>query len=281
MILAQIQSWGKNITDPQSVFQEIDANGEGEISFDEFANWCIVHALLAQDDLEDAAPPEPAAKSPSSLHSRAVFRAGFVKSAPVSTSATSPTDRKKKGTWSTANRLVGVGVGVKGETKPVRAPSPPKVKPTPPRVTGKSVGSTSPTAKTSAAKRSVSARRRGAQQSDNNARKLDGTPEIWQALANKLPTGQTAEEKLKRNELWKTFDPNGNGHLSLAEIDRGLMLVLGSGDVFKAKPVLLRAYSAAKNLSGTEKGVNGVTCTLFVSSCDAVAQAKLSSFSFL
>jgi hypothetical protein len=49
--------------------------------------------------------------------------------------------------------------------------------------------------------------------------------------------------------LCQSFDTNGNGFLSLAEVDRGILQVLNCRDIYNIKPVLLRAFQAAKNLS--------------------------------
>jgi hypothetical protein len=40
---------------------------------------------------------------------------------------------------------------------------------------------------------------------------------------------------------------NGNGYLSLAEIDRGMVAVFNLPKLFETKPVILRAFNAAKN----------------------------------
>jgi hypothetical protein len=40
---------------------------------------------------------------------------------------------------------------------------------------------------------------------------------------------------------------NGNGYLSLAEVDRGLQDVIRIPQLFHAKPVIMRAFQAAKN----------------------------------
>jgi Ca2+-binding EF-hand superfamily protein len=41
------------------------------------------------------------------------------------------------------------------------------------------------------------------------------------SVVEQLPTEKTAEQKEKRQALFSTFDPNGNGYLSLAEVDKG------------------------------------------------------------
>lgn len=66
-------------------------------------------------------------------------------------------------------------------------------------------------------------------------------------IFQKLPTDKTPEQQEKRRKLFAAFDPNGNGFLSLAEIDKGCRDVLKLPQLFDAKPVLIRAYTAAKN----------------------------------
>ncbi len=40
----------------------------------------------------------------------------------------------------------------------------------------------------------------------------------WESINAKLPFERTDEAKEKRKDLFKQFDPNGNGFLSLAEV---------------------------------------------------------------
>lgn len=47
--------------------------------------------------------------------------------------------------------------------------------------------------------------------------------------------------------MFRQFDPNGNGQLSLAEIDKGIQDVLECATLFDAKPAIIRAFQAAKN----------------------------------
>lgn len=68
------------------------------------------------------------------------------------------------------------------------------------------------------------------------------------AIQEKLPIENTEEEKTKRSELFQQFDPNGNGYLSLAEIDKGCRDVLGLYELFECKKVIMRAYQAAKQI---------------------------------
>lgn len=77
-----------------------------------------------------------------------------------------------------------------------------------------------------------------------------GRPTIdWKAIALKLPSGKTSVEKAKRDELFKLFDPNGNGYLSLAEVDKGVRDILQIDSLFNCKPALMRAFQAAKNFT--------------------------------
>ena len=49
----------------------------------------------------------------------------------------------------------------------------------------------------------------------------------WGLILKKLPISKTdPKEKKKRNEMFIGFDPNGNGYLSLAEVDKGIRDVL-------------------------------------------------------
>ena len=40
----------------------------------------------------------------------------------------------------------------------------------------------------------------------------------WDKLSAMLPYDRTKEAKGKRKQMFKDFDPNGNGYLSLAEV---------------------------------------------------------------
>ena len=47
--------------------------------------------------------------------------------------------------------------------------------------------------------------------------------------------------------MWKYFDVNGNGIVSLAEVDKAMRDVVKLPLLFNLKPVLMRAFTAAKN----------------------------------
>jgi len=69
----------------------------------------------------------------------------------------------------------------------------------------------------------------------------------WEEIAGKLPTAKTPEDKKRRKQMFREFDPNGNGVLSLAEIDKGVRDVLGIDEMFDSKPAIMRAYMIAKD----------------------------------
>ncbi|KAL3682566.1 hypothetical protein R1sor_000588 [Riccia sorocarpa] len=71
----------------------------------------------------------------------------------------------------------------------------------------------------------------------------------WKAIAAKLPSEKTAQDKAKRSKLFNEFDPNGNGFLSLAEVDRGICDVLQLEGLFQCKPAIMRAFQAAKGVA--------------------------------
>ncbi|KAK7194108.1 EF-hand domain/EF hand/EF-hand domain pair [Novymonas esmeraldas] len=46
----KIKKWGLDIKDPDAAFKEIDDNGSGQLTFDEFAAWATEHRLDADGD---------------------------------------------------------------------------------------------------------------------------------------------------------------------------------------------------------------------------------------
>lgn len=71
----------------------------------------------------------------------------------------------------------------------------------------------------------------------------------WVAIREKLPSEKTSEAKRKRMDLFKQFDPNGNGYLSLAETDKGFRDVVQLHSIFNCKPVIMRAFQAARSIN--------------------------------
>jgi len=69
----------------------------------------------------------------------------------------------------------------------------------------------------------------------------------WAAVTSKLPSERTPEAKEARKKMFNDFDPNGNGILSLAEVDKAVRDVLQLDAVFDAKPAIMRAFQSAKD----------------------------------
>ena len=76
---------------------------------------------------------------------------------------------------------------------------------------------------------------------------MEGGKIDWAALKLKLPFEKTEEQKKHRSKLWSAMDNNGNGFLSLAEVDKGIRDALNIDSLFNCKPVIIRAFNAAKN----------------------------------
>jgi hypothetical protein len=66
-------------------------------------------------------------------------------------------------------------------------------------------------------------------------------------IFSSLPTNKTGAEFEQRNSLFLQFDPNNNGYLSLAEVDKGIRDILRIDELFDCKPAIMRAFQAAKN----------------------------------
>ena len=64
-----------------------------------------------------------------------------------------------------------------------------------------------------------------AAQKNNLGRKSYDTA-IWAEFQKKLPWEKSKKEKALRDEQWRLIDVNGNGLLSLAEIDKGLKEII-------------------------------------------------------
>ncbi len=69
----------------------------------------------------------------------------------------------------------------------------------------------------------------------------------YERIRTALCAEKTEEGFKKRGEMFKFFDPNGNGFLSLAECDKGIRDVLNLPDLFDLKGVIMRAFMAAKD----------------------------------
>ena len=82
---------------------------------------------------------------------------------------------------------------------------------------------------------------------------LAQAPRSWQILVEHLPTAQSSRQE--RSDLFNQLDANANGHLSLAEVERGLLqghdLLHGDVELMRVlKPAMMRAFHSAKGASG-------------------------------
>eukprot|EP00760_Papus_ankaliazontas_P028629 PhM_4_TR3816/c0_g1_i1/m.91983 len=91
---------------------------------------------------------------------------------------------------------------------------------------------------------------------DNGKRKVN-----WEHIHDKMPTDRSPASKKKRMELFRLFDPNGNNYLSLAEVDRGVRDILGLEVLFDCKPVLIRAFNAAKSANDDPRNIHAKRAT--------------------
>lgn len=69
----------------------------------------------------------------------------------------------------------------------------------------------------------------------------------YEHLRNVLCVERSQEGVAKRAKMFKDFDPNGNGFLSLAEVDKGIRDVLKLPQIFQLKQVIMRAFQSAKD----------------------------------
>lgn len=69
---------------------------------------------------------------------------------------------------------------------------------------------------------------------------------IWEQIEQKLPSDETPQHDERRKQQWRCIDMNNNGYLSLAQVDKGLRDIIKLPAVFNLKPVIIRAFNAAK-----------------------------------
>lgn len=75
----------------------------------------------------------------------------------------------------------------------------------------------------------------------------------------KLPTGKDETSRAQREKLFQSFDGNGNGQLSLAEVDAGIIKALRLESLFAAKPAIMRAFQVAKGLKKSKTAAGNDT----------------------
>ena len=69
----------------------------------------------------------------------------------------------------------------------------------------------------------------------------------WDKIRENLCFERNPTAYKKRSSMWMQIDVNGNGFVSLAEVDKGMRDILRLDEVFLSKPVMMRAFQAAKN----------------------------------
>eukprot|EP01004_Peranema_trichophorum_P009364 NODE_8106_length_709_cov_47.721843_g7487_i0.p1 GENE.NODE_8106_length_709_cov_47.721843_g7487_i0~~NODE_8106_length_709_cov_47.721843_g7487_i0.p1 ORF type:complete len:174 (+),score=47.64 NODE_8106_length_709_cov_47.721843_g7487_i0:59-523(+) len=70
----------------------------------------------------------------------------------------------------------------------------------------------------------------------------------WSKVKPKIPIQEN--QKQERQKLFREFDVNGNGRLSLAEIDKGVLDVWNCEELHDDKDALMAAFREAKGLGG-------------------------------
>ena len=64
-----------------------------------------------------------------------------------------------------------------------------------------------------------------------------------EAIKKNLPYKKNDEDSKKREKMFKSFDPNGNGYISLAEIDKGFNdMGEAMRPIYLSKKALIRAF---------------------------------------
>ncbi|KAI1338001.1 flagellar calcium-binding protein-like protein TB-44A [Xylariaceae sp. FL0016] len=79
----------------------------------------------------------------------------------------------------------------------------------------------------------------------------------WDKVNSQLPYEKDPAAKAQRDDLWNRIDVNGNGYLSLAEVDKGIRDELALTSLYDAKPAIMRAFQAAKRAVKTKSPRGG------------------------
>ena len=76
----------------------------------------------------------------------------------------------------------------------------------------------------------------------------------WDSLKKKLPCKNNEEHLKILTKMFKRFDVNNNGHLSLAEIDLGFKSLGKSMEIiYNAKVPMIRAFNSAKSFNSNNE----------------------------
>jgi len=78
---------------------------------------------------------------------------------------------------------------------------------------------------------------------------MDPSEIDWETINSQLPYEHTEEDHAQRREIWNSMNVNGNKFLSLAEVDKGVIDVLGLEEVFDSKKAINEAFHFTKSSS--------------------------------
>jgi len=227
--LGLIESWGCLVTDPFLEFSKLDINGGGMITFDEWAHWAFEkHLDLPEDD--DAPEPLPPLFANLSENTLKMVKAGNYRDVPGYGTEKHITAESDSSVAVNAEEVANAefkdgymlrNTEAKKEAMASFVPTAAK-----PKEAGDSATLLS---------------------SDGYKENLEGNYNVdWAALTAKLPMTLSPEDREARKKIWRAIDMNGNGYLSLAEVDKGVRDVLQISEIYSAKPVMMRAFHAAK-----------------------------------
>lgn len=80
----------------------------------------------------------------------------------------------------------------------------------------------------------------------------------WRRVRELMPVDRSDASVARRNELFKMADPNSNGYLSLAEVDKAMRDVFQIDAIYNMKPVMLRAFNAVKGLNQGREAIGNL-----------------------
>jgi calcium-binding protein 1/2/4/5 len=89
---------------------------------------------------------------------------------------------------------------------------------------------------------------------EKEGKSRDERKSSWEKIKAVLPRTKSAEDKERRVALWKQFDQNASGRLSLAEVDAAAREILHLDDfTSRLSSILIRAFNQA-NGQGANRG---------------------------
>ncbi|XP_023334495.1 uncharacterized protein LOC111705996 [Eurytemora carolleeae] len=69
----------------------------------------------------------------------------------------------------------------------------------------------------------------------------------WDTILNLFPTEDTEEHQEQRNEMWFLFNVNENPGLTIFELEKGIVQMTQTGDIFDSERAINDAFEHAKN----------------------------------